>query len=31
MNIFKRIGAVKHKYKVEFIINKLTMELPLVE
>ena len=31
MNFFKRIGAVKHKFKVQFIIDKLTMKLALTE
>jgi hypothetical protein len=31
MNFFKRIGAVKHKYKVEFYIDRVLMELALTE
>lgn len=31
INFFKRIGTVKHKFKVEFIIDKLSMDLTLTE
>jgi hypothetical protein len=31
MNLFRRIGTIKHKYKVEFTINRLTMDLNINE